>query len=290
MANASTLTDSDYDKKYFHSLEENNDDDLGQNPFENDSLSNTVIFVKNSSANNIITQNRQENIDSKTNSSGSSILGIQAYQQRQMEKEIGGENIIGDEVKHLISKIITSIKFSDNFTDDEDEEVDDDEKVNHGKNGAKNHKTKGLNYKYARCDNDYLNEIIEKVLCVLKNSNKYNDYLKLYQNQLSSYLKEALQKYQNQRLVCVLEDILIDISDILCNEFTFYTIVNKNRFIKDDDMIKASKLVENSSMSSLSQCESQNKNETKLNLVKSLARSGGSRKKFAKQCEKNVRF
>ena len=86
-----------------------------------------------------------------------------------------------------------------------------------------------------------------------------------------------------------MEEILIDISDILCNEFTFYTIMNKSRIIKskisnNNHDIKSSKLIENSSMSSLTQSENcSDKNEMNLNLVKSLARGG-----MQKKNEKNV--
>ena len=74
------------------------------------------------------------------------------------------------------------------------------------------------NYRHAKCDKDYLNEIIDKVIMVLKESNEHYDYLRLYQSQLSSYLREALAKHENKRLVRCMEDILIDISDILYNE------------------------------------------------------------------------
>jgi hypothetical protein len=296
-ASVCTHTDSDYDKKYFRSLESNNnDDESGTNPFENDSLSNTVIFVKNATAARKQQAQLQASKENKNNEkpesclkkdiSDLSLLGVHALSSRNQTelKQSNEENNIGDEVKSLISKIITSIKLSDNFSDDDD----DEEEESYGEQSKKNVKytpdsKNNNNYKYARCDNDYLNEIIDKVINVLKCSNKYSDYLKLYQNQLNSYLKDSLQKYHNQRLVCVMEEILIDISDILCNELTFYTIMNKSRIIKskisNNSFIGSSKLMENSSMSSLSQCENlSDKNEMNLNLVKSLARNGACKK------------
>ena len=285
--NAATSTDSDYDKKYFRSLESQNDDgDSTQNAFENDSLSNTVIFVKNASANNSISQTQAKN-ESKNNSSGSSILGVQAYHQKC---ENDSNTVIGDEVKHLISKIITSIKIADTYTDDEefvegecDEESEDCKKIS--KADCKN----------AICDTDYLSEIIVKVLNVLRGMNKYADYLKLYQNQLTSYLKEALHKYQNKRLVLVMEDILIEISDILCNELTFYSIMNKNRLLKSEATatetnvccVSTSKLINDQS---LSECEKNGKSDANLNLVKSLARGSHKKATNSKLNEKNVNF
>ena len=131
VVNASTHTDSDYDKKYFRSLESNNnDDELDANAFENDSLSNTVIFVKNGTANK-----HQQNKDNQNNDLKGSLpknkninLDTRVHSiTNATEKQSNEEINIGDEVKHLISKIITSIKVADNFSDDDDEDDNENE-------------------------------------------------------------------------------------------------------------------------------------------------------------------
>ena len=153
--------------------------------------------------------------------------------RKQIEIEI--------EVKNLISKIIKMIKLSDGDDDDcfenddeDDEEYDEDDDIledleSQHSSTTKSRKSSNNNknsYKHVKCDMGYLEEIIHKVLNVLKQSNEHGDYLSLYQNQLSSYLKEALSKYEHKSLVKSMEDILIDISDILYNELTFYSIMN----------------------------------------------------------------
>lgn len=242
--NYTTTTDSNMDdddnsylvKKY--NLKENkkqieNDDEAesSQTPFESDSLSNTVIFVKNSPK-----TSHKKCGNQKSSSSGSSILGVN--ENTNEEKKIQSENI-GTEVKQLISKIIAMIKVSDNFDDFDDEDDDNDMQ-------------KSL--QSAKFDSDYMNEIIEKVLNVLRDSNRHFDYLRLYQNQLSSYLKDALNKYENKGLIDCMEDILIEISDILYNELTFYSIMNKSKCLDGSKLNEPEKLVNysrsNSSISS----------------------------------------
>ena len=210
-----------------------------QSPFENDSLSNTVIFVKSSPQQQPLQQQQQQQqpqttkqplkirypISSKneendfSRSSSSSIMGIHEssnVNKQAFDKFLLDQNKIETEVKNFISKLIKSIKLSDSNADyyDEDDDDDacelngelddedddyislDDELMNNSttKSLAKSQKNASNSYKYARCDSDYLNEIIDKVLNVLKQSNDHYDYLRLYQNQLSSYLKEALTK------------------------------------------------------------------------------------------------
>ncbi len=110
-------------------------------------------------------------------------------------------NTIRNEVNGLISKIIKSIKYSDEDND----------------------------LLYVRFNRFYLNDMIDKVLNVLEQSNQYGNYLQKYEKQLCSYLKDALKKYENRPLVSYIEDILIDISDILNNELTFYSIISSSR-------------------------------------------------------------
>jgi hypothetical protein len=285
----------DYDKKYYNTVE--ND----ETPFESDSLSNTVIFVKSSPKNSITTQTAQSLKSKlsplKDSSSGSSILGIQEpIKQSPTSQEAGRDAKINDEVKELISKIIKLIKFADNYADVEDELVDEQEESSWGLKAKKRANLKNnddddegndsdclsSSYEYARCDSDYLNEIIDKVMIVLKSSSKHYEYLRLYQNQLTSYLKEALQKYENKRLISVMEDILIDISEILVNELTFYSIMNRKNLFNaaNNEKRKDLKLTANlrSSQSSLSSEKFEgSKNEPNLNIIKSLSRKKQSK-------------
>ncbi len=131
------------------------------------------------------------------------------------------------EVKGLVSQIIKLIKTTSEDECDDDELDSDDEPLDGLESGESS-------YRYVKCDSDYINEIIEKVILVLRQSDGTNhvSYLRLYQGQLCAYLKEALTKYENKRLVKCLEDILIDISDILCNELTFYSIMNCSNVIR----------------------------------------------------------
>ena len=292
----------DYDKKYYNTVEDD------ETPFESDSLSNTVIFVKSSPKNSISTQTAQSLKSKlsplKDSSSGSSILGIQETikqsptSQDYKEPTQGKDAKINDEVKELISKIIKLIKFADNYADVEDELVDEQEESSWGLKAKKRPNLKNnddyedegndsdclsSSYEYARCDSDYLNEIIDKVMIVLKSSSKHYEYLRLYQNQLTSYLKEALQKYENKRLISVMEDILIDISEILVNELTFYSIMSRKNLFNaaNNEKRKDLKLPANlrSSQSSLSSEKfDRSKTEPNLNIIKSL-----SRKKQSKQ-------
>lgn len=138
-----------------------------------------------------------------SHSSSSSILGVNTTPPSGAPTAAtAGETNIGDEVKQLISKIITQIKISDDETPTTAE-------------------TSQL--ETAKFDADYLNEIIDKVLSVLKQSSKHASYFRLYQTQLNAYMRQALQKYENRKLVDCMEDILVDISDILYNELSSYT-------------------------------------------------------------------
>lgn len=75
---------------------------------------------------------------------------------------------------------------------------------------------------------EYLNELINKIISVIRHKKENHDYLRMYQSQLVSYLKEALLKYENFYLNKNLNKILFDISDILFNELTFYSIMNNS--------------------------------------------------------------
>ena len=82
-------------------------------------------------------------------------------------------------------------------------------------------------------DLNYLNEIVYKVLNALKETSMFNEYMRVYHNQLAIYLRESLIKYvDNQRLVDCIEDIMIDISNILYNELTFYSSISSKGFIR----------------------------------------------------------
>jgi hypothetical protein len=74
----------------------------------------------------------------------------------------------------------------------------------------------------------YLSDLISKIISVIRQKKENHDYLRLYQSQLVSYLKEALLKYENLNLNKNLNKILFDISDILFNELTFYSIMNNS--------------------------------------------------------------
>ena len=192
--------ESDYANKQQDS-DKQNEADEESTPFESDSLSNTVIFVKNSPKNQV---------DQKiSNSSGSSIMGV--------EDESNYKQNIGADVKKLISKIISSVKNSESFDSDED-----------SSNGSKER----YESKRALFNSNYLNEIIEKVHQVLSESAKHCDYLNYYSAQLTSYLKEALAKYEKKNLADCMEDVLIDISDILYNELTFYSTLKERNKIE----------------------------------------------------------
>ncbi|CAF0749445.1 unnamed protein product [Brachionus calyciflorus] len=216
--NSSTTSDSNLDlsekiflsRKYENKKEVVDDEQSSQTPFESDSLSNTVIFVKNSP--------KDKKNEKLSGSSGSSILGVdENYAQDQ-------ENI-GSEVKKFISQIISSIKTSENF------DFDDDERSVSSNSNSESSSSK--NFKNAYFDLDYLNEIIEKVLSVLRQSEKHSNYIKFYESQLNSYLREALRKYDGKFLVDCMEDILIEISDILYNELTFYSTLSKAKIKKN---------------------------------------------------------
>jgi len=220
---------------------------------ENDSLSNTVIFVKNPTSQPQLQQKEKQEVASPSKSgrsSGSSILGIQdtylSLKSRMPKtkedffvdadeiEEASGDSArvdqknIEDQVKNLVSQIIKLIKTSSENEYEDEEGDSDDEPLDGLESGESNF------YRHVKCDGDYINEIIDKVISVLKQSNGINhtNYLRLYQGQLCAYLKEALTKYENKRLVKCMEDILIDISDILCNELTFYSIMNCSNLIK----------------------------------------------------------
>lgn len=268
---------------------------------ENDSLSNTVIFVKSSPQKQLeqIPQTSYSQTSPKRNedfsrSSSSSILGIQdTYLQKNFltkapksKADFFEENNVQTnidqkkielEVKNLISKIIKMIKSSgdheledDDFEYDEDAESDSDDEILEdleSKEISLSTKSETISsYKNAKCDSDYLNEIIDKVISVLKESNEYYDYLRLYQSQLTSYLKDALIKYENKRLIKCMEDILIDISDILYNELTFYAIMNSSNCIKR--LESSSKLLQSSKLNPITET---NTERNSLNLIKSLA-------------------
>ena len=117
-----------------------------------------------------------------------------------------------------------------NAVDSDDETLDDVES-----NASSVATERSGSFRTAKCDSDYLSEIIGKVIAVLRQpdgANNYQEYLRLYQPQLSSYLREALVKYENRRLIACMEDILIDISDILYNELTFYAIMNSSNVLQ----------------------------------------------------------
>jgi pericentriolar material 1 protein len=336
--------------KQSNSSKANDDADTSrtQSPFESDSLSNTVIFVRNSpngkqplkikypsKKNESDLQHKyQKNNDIDidfSRSSSSSIMGIQEStnhsqnmkQMQAFDKFIIDQNKIENEVKNFISKIIKSIKVSDdNITDCEEEDEDNDELesnededddyisldeeiLNNAKplNTTISKQSSSKNsYKFARCDSDYLNEIIDKVLNVLKQSSDHHDYLRLYQQQLTSYLKEALNKYENKRLIKCMEDILIDISDILYNELTFYSIMNhtntsysENVRNKFQQQIKMSRLVsknidipsENNKFMTTKNVQTMDKSNggdnLNLNLIKSLVRKNNQKANFNRE-------
>ncbi len=242
-----------YNYRMRKSMEQDEDNSSSLNPFENDSLSNTVIFVKSSPSSRPTTNNNDNyNNDNYNNNNCKSSL-----QKQHNSSPITNNNddddeksSISQEVKYLISKIISTIKFSsDDFESDDESDLDEPTKP----------------YKYAKCDSQYLNNIIDKVISVLRQSNRHFDYLRLYQNQLSAYLKEALNKYNNKNLIDCMEDILIDISDILYNELTFYSIMNNSKLIKNNEFT-------DDSTSSL-QSQDQLRKSHNLNLIKSLARN-----------------
>ena len=247
-----------YNYRMKKSMEQDDDNSSSVNPFENDSLSNTVIFVK-SSPSSKQTTNNTDNYNNNNNNNGKSSPQKQHNSSpvnnhnNDSEENYDEKSSISQEVKYLISKIISTIKFSSDDFESDDESGDDVDEP-----------TKP--YKYAKCDSQYLNNIVDKVLSVLRQSNRHFDYLRLYQNQLSSYLKEALNKYENKNLIDCMEDILIDISDILYNELTFYSIMNNSKLIRNNEFQR------DESTSSL-QSEDQQRRSHNLNIIKSLARN-----------------
>lgn len=135
-------------------------------------------------------------------------------------------------MKQLISKIITQIRISPDgsFEESGTEETTPLMSTNGGEAA-----TSSSSLRAAKFDSDYLNEIVDKVLNVLKNTSRHYEYLRMYQGQLTVYLRESLIKYENKRLVDCIEDILIDISDILYNELTFYSIMSTKGVRPGDD-------------------------------------------------------
>ncbi|RNA20249.1 pericentriolar material 1 [Brachionus plicatilis] len=191
--------DKTYASKRYES-DRQNEADEESTPFESDSLSNTVIFVRNSP---------KARVDQRaSHSSGSSIMGL--------EEEAPGADSqnIGAEVKKLISKIIVSVKNWENF--------DSDEESSSGSAERSKEKKSVFN-------SDYLDEVIEKVHQALGQSAKHSDYLNYYAAQLTCYLKDALAKYADKHLVDCMEDVLIEISDILYNELTFYSTLKTHK-------------------------------------------------------------
>jgi len=172
------------------------------------------------------------------------------------------------EVKGLVSQIIKLIKTTSEDECDDDEVDSDDEPLDGLESGESS-------YRYVKCDSDYINEIIEKVILVLRQSDGTNhvSYLRLYQGQLCAYLKEALTKYENKRLVKCLEDILIDISDILCNELTFYSIMNCSNVIRPLEAEKKGV----ASGSSLNLIKSLAANKSKKNFEHVVVKKSGER-------------
>lgn len=258
-------------------------------PTENDSLSNTVIFVKGSPLGkhepltSLYAKQKQSQSQQQTQispkrgaedfsrSSSSSILGVQetflsSYKKSRMQQQqqpkkkedffleeseeqqqqqaVFDQKKIELEVNSLISKIIRMIKTPEDHEDDEDSFGDeeqhqkrdsDDEPLEDLESVASSVATdKSAGFRTAKCDSDYLNEIIGKVVTALRQSEQgdHTAYLAAYEGQLSAYLREALVKYEDRRLVACLEDILIDISDILYNELTFYAIMSSSHVLR----------------------------------------------------------
>lgn len=163
------------------------------------------------------------------------------------------KKILGSEVKQLISKIITQIRFSPDGSFEDSSGAENEiptpttttttktpmastsssttrtaKAETYDEDGIRRlaASSSSASLRTVKFDSDYMNEIVDKVLNVLRQSSKHYDYLRLYQGQLNVYLRESLMKYENKRLVDCIEDILIDISDILYNELTFYSIMS----------------------------------------------------------------
>jgi hypothetical protein len=200
----------------------NNDDD--------DSLSNTVIFVDNKSLNQM-----------KSNENSSD-------QMKSDEK-------INQRVKNVISRIIKMLKFNENEEEQEEEEDDitsECSSIDYAnpyenikekilpRNFEETTKDKRINYKLAKCDGDYLNEIINKVLIALEQEQRIDENNFFYQrDQLNRHLNNVLSFYENKVLLNCIEDILSDISNVLYDEFKRSSNEKnrtmKNEYINDDD-------------------------------------------------------
>jgi hypothetical protein len=152
--------------------------------------------------------------DSRSTSTSSSILGIQTDSVSSK---------IGEDVKQMISKVIGLIRLSDKL------EQGSSSGNEFEPNASSASSSEPDEFRNVRCDIEYLDEIVAKVISVLRCSTRHYDYLRLYEGQLTTYLQDALRRYEDKRLVECIEDVLIEISDILYNELTFYTIMNESR-------------------------------------------------------------
>ncbi len=224
-------TDDSVEKKFYYSRDQDDDSSTNRTttPFESDSLSNTVIFLGShpNQPNTDIDQNSlrldlpnvyvAKNINQSSKNQRTSVLESQSSSSSIMGLQSESINAkIGDDVKQMISKVISLIRISD--------KLESGQRENNTNNDSSDEDEPDSD---VLCDASYLNEIVEKVLSVLRCSSRHYDYLRLYQSQLISYLKDALQRYENKRLIDCIEDILIEISDILYNELTFYTIMSE---------------------------------------------------------------
>ena len=137
-----------------------------------------------------------------------------------------GENVEGN-----LDDTVVYLKSRFDYSTDENSSITSDNKISIHVKQLINKVLKTINYdKNNDCmlTIEYLNELINKIIAVIKQKKDNRDYLRLYQSQLVSYLKEALHKYESLYLNKNINKILFDVSDILFNELTFYSIMNNS--------------------------------------------------------------
>ncbi len=177
-------------------------------------LEKKFLAKKTEMTNTTITTNDEFDVNEpESDSLSNTVIFVQSKQPIDNTKNNLSSDLIKFEVQQMISRVINTL----NESEKQDSRL---------------------------FDTIYIRELTDRALNSLRESScEQKNYLRLYENQLRSYIEDALKKFISKRVCDCIEDVLCELRDILCSELTFYAIMAQ----KTDSEFKQIVLVEDKS-------------------------------------------